>query len=846
MYNDYAMKRPPWWKAQKQAYLRAKELSDEGVPLLMEMGTGKALPLDTPMLTPSGWTTMRRTKVGQKLIGQDGKPTTVTGVYPQGEQDIYCITFSDGSKASSTLDHLWTVNTPLRKWRGMPAMTMTLGEIMAAGLKHKNGNRKFFIPMVEPVEFEPRPVLLDAYLLGALLGDGYLRKNGVQFSNIDPSIIRQIAAKVAAEGAMLSEPERCTYSINGIEWKKNPVLLKLRKLGLLGKRAETKFIPDDYLFNSLQIRTALLQGLIDTDGSVSGSGSVEFTTVSEKLAEQVKFLVQSLGGTARYTARYPSYTHKGEKRHGQLAYRLYINIPNGIQATLTQAKQVAKRTKYVPSRAIESIEYQGREQVQCIKVDRCDGLFVINDCIVTHNTRVAVQWLEYLFVHHNVKLVYVAAPLAAMHVWIENWHEWSKVPVAFLDLHDTGSAGIREAVRLSSQGFPVICLVNYESAWFIGKKREKIKIDGRTRTRIKRVDTTLSDIVWDAGILDESTAIKHPGSKVSKFFCQVMKPKTRHRAILTGSAYIKRPIDVYAQIKFCVKRQVFEGDFAAFKNEYTIPHPTIPQAILGYKNLDKFVRKLASCAILLKKEDVVDLPPFVHETRKMPLCPRSQKIYDEITEENYAYLEELEDQGVEITASHVFAVQRKQMQITSGFVYPDLVQVGEDEDAKMVKPDPIRLGTEKLGMLLDIMENRDYPTIIVVQMDEEENIIAEALEKKFHFTPKILNGSVKGAAARHELISSAKNDLAFIVKQKVGARGVDMRWADMTIFYSHNHDTEFYDQMMSRNHRGGQTKNITYVHLLCSNTVDMRVMRCLNNDMNLAQQIERDWRQLIK
>lgn len=73
-----------------------------------------------------------------------------------------------------------------------------------------------------------------------------------------------------------------------------------------------------------------------------------------------------------------------------------------------------------------------------------------------------------------------------------------------------------------------------------------------------------------------------------------------------------------------------------------------------------------------------------------------------------------------------------------------------------------------------------------------------------------------------------------------------MRAFDMTIFYSHTPDTEDYDQMMSRNHRGGQTRSITYMHLLCANTVDLRIMRILKNDMKLARQIERDWRALIK
>jgi len=459
----------------------------------------------------------------------------------------------------------------------------------------------------------------------------------------------------------------------------------------------------------------------------------------------------------------------------------------------------------------------------------------------TGKTRVAIKWLEYLIRERGVLLIYVAAPLAVLHVWIENWHEWATAPVAFIDLHDTGSAGIKEAVRLSNQGWPVICLVNYESSWFIGKKREKTVIDGQAHTIVRIIDTCMKDTRWDVGILDESTCIKTPGAKVTSFFCRTMKKRTKFRAILTGTAYIKRPIDVYAQIKFCCKREVFEGDFAAFKLKYTIPHPTIRQAILGYQNMDDFVKRLSSCAILLKKADVVDLPPFVHKTWKLPLCPKSQKVYNDITEENYAYLEELENEGVEITASHVFSVLRKQMQITGGFVYPD-----PDPDTPKIKPAPIRLGTEKISMLLDIMENRDYPTLVVVQMNEEERIVAEAIKKRFGFTPKILNGSVHGAAARHELIASAKDDLVFIVKESVGSKGVDMRFADMTIFYSHSFDTEDYEQMMSRNHRGGQTYNITYVHLLIQNTVDMRVMASLKSDFKLAQQIETDWRAFIR
>jgi SNF2 family DNA or RNA helicase len=95
------------------------------------------------------------------------------------------------------------------------------------------------------------------------------------------------------------------------------------------------------------------------------------------------------------------------------------------------------------------------------------------------------------------------------------------------------------------------------------------------------------------------------------------------------------------------------------------------------------------------------------------------------------------------------------------------------------------------------------------------------------------------------MIAAAANDPAFIVKSSIGSKGVDMRWADMIIFFSHNYNTEHYDQMMSRNHRGGQTKPVTYVHLIAKDTIDKKVMASLQGDIRVATDIERSWRSLF-
>jgi SNF2 family DNA or RNA helicase len=513
----------------------------------------------------------------------------------------------------------------------------------------------------------------------------------------------------------------------------------------------------------------------------------------------------------------------------------------------------------------------------------------------TTKTRCAIKWLAWLFAQGQ-RLTYVIAPLSAMHVWVEEWNLWATYPVTFIDLHDTGSVGLRAAKELADAGYPVICLVNYEKAWQLGHKYiertiQKGARSGETVKEYKQVDTAMDDIDWDIGILDEVTAIKNRGSKVSQFFRNKMKQKTRYRAILTGSAYTKRPLDVWAQIMYCCSDYVFPTIFEEFCGKYAIPNPEYHGQYIGYTNLDDLTLCLSKVAVLLKKEDVVELPPVIHQTRLVPLSARSRKLYDELKEEMYAEFEALEkakeveyeklrelyetepDDAVAakiwaameklkhtaaVTVEHVFARTAKWRQITSGYLIPDNTQETTTinvpggpiltVDTTPTKAQPVRLGKEKIGALIEVLEERDgKPTVIVVQANEEEAIVAEAIEKHFHVTPKILNGSVKGAETRHNMIADAANDPFFIVKEAVGCRGVDMRFSDCMIFYSHRPMTESYTQMLARNHRGGvKHKSIIYVHILCKNTYDQKIMNILKNDLALEKEIERNWRALFE
>ena len=158
----------------------------------------------------------------------------------------------------------------------------------------------------------------------------------------------------------------------------------------MGKKSESKFIPETYKFARLGDREALLQGLLDTDGYVSpADNNIEYTTVSRQLAEDVVFLVQSLGGTARIREKHTT---------GQLAYRMSIALPDGVHPFWLErkARVYHPRQKYQPTRAIVAVEPEGDAEMVCIAVDAPDCCYVIDHCIVTHNTFMQLEWARLL------------------------------------------------------------------------------------------------------------------------------------------------------------------------------------------------------------------------------------------------------------------------------------------------------------------------------------------------------------------------------------------------------------------------------------------------------------------
>jgi len=393
------------------------EFYDESKPyrdavLFPHIGYGKQGRNDALIMTPTGYTTHGSVKVGDDICAPDGTIEKVVKVEPQGlRDDLYEIEFSDKRKVVVGLEHLWkafkTLNsrkwdkelkknihiTPAPNWK-----TVTTKDIVDD--LEKNPKSRWAIPLTKPVLHKEKKHLIPAYVLGTLLGDGQYTFVG---SNIDIlNRVKELSDKLRNPTYELTTQEErpnlsTTYNFNS-SWIEG-----IERLQLTNKTPLDKFIPEEYLYDSIANRVALLQGLMDTDGIVDINGRIKFHSVSPLLISGLCTLVRGLGGLA-----YPSQHPARKNRIGNTEYSVSVQFPNNeisifslkrkqerVDANFNR-KRVRKGTKYLFIKSIAKVE---PAEATCIMVDHPEHLYLTDEYIVTHNSFLSVLMNLYTTLH---------------------------------------------------------------------------------------------------------------------------------------------------------------------------------------------------------------------------------------------------------------------------------------------------------------------------------------------------------------------------------------------------------------------------------------------------------------
>ncbi|WP_212764134.1 replicative DNA helicase [Streptomyces sp. I05A-00742] len=434
---------------------------------------GKALALDTPLPTPTGWTTMGEVRVGEFLVGADGKPTRVVAATDvMTDRPCYEVVFDDGTTVVADAEHQWLTDTRASRRsaqeRGRErtafASVRTTKEIAETVRCGTDRRMNHSVRNAAALDLPHRELVVPPYTLGAWLGDGH--SDAARITTADPEILRRVARdgiqvrqigdsityalshdvekpqlperscvvcgttfvpKVAhvrscgqscgGKARTVSEPVPRTVCVDCGAVCSSPyatprcapctrshgsLLVTLRALGVLGD----KHIPQDYLRASVEQRRALLAGLLDTDGTVNSTGSVQFAVTSEALADGFCELIAGLG------YRYGRHTRSVEGRSPKSSVLHVITFTPADDVFALERKQRVHDERRRPAgprtgqRFIAEVREVASVPVRCVQVDNADHMYLATRSMVpTHNSTLALDFARACSIKSNLPSV---------------------------------------------------------------------------------------------------------------------------------------------------------------------------------------------------------------------------------------------------------------------------------------------------------------------------------------------------------------------------------------------------------------------------------------------------------
>lgn len=381
-------------------------------------GGGKALTISSLVCTPFGFRPLKDLKIGDIISNpMTGGQQRITWIHPKGTFDFYRIHFVDGTYTDCSEGHLWRLRVGRKKSkkakhnpehyamygddRLWPAKKMYDWYQDKKGGKNKGAH--LIIPLTKPVEFSVggcgtgRPI--DPYILGAIIGNGCIgektiSKNCVRFSVMDDEIKQRFIDDMSKYHTK-TDSQAIHYTIYN-----NDLVKAVKDLGITGNPSRDRFIPRPYLLAPIKDRIKLMQGLMDTDGYVDDRGHMSYTSISKQLAEDVAFIVRSLGGVATVTTNKAGYKDPRTGEFVQCNDAWNVQIRTKMNPDLCGLTRKKERARYdfnggnsELGKRITDVEYIGKQESFCISVDDPSGLYITDNFTVTHNSFIGSCWI---------------------------------------------------------------------------------------------------------------------------------------------------------------------------------------------------------------------------------------------------------------------------------------------------------------------------------------------------------------------------------------------------------------------------------------------------------------------
>lgn len=784
-----------------------------------DQGLGKALALETPILTNKGWKHIKNIHIGEILFDEKGNTCQVTNIFDHQNKNMYRITFSDNTNVVCCDEHLWTVYTVSSRRRKNKYRTLPLKDILN-DIKIGN-NYKYYIPMCDPVKFEKKILPIHPYILGALIGDGCLLHQ-ISFSTADDFMVQKINALLKQDNYILRPCKSKLYNYTltkNVPYRThyiNKFKTALKELGLMDKNSHNKFIPSIYKFSTVEDRIQLLQGLMDTDGYIAKNGTIQYTSCCEQLCNDVGELIESLGGT--YLKSYKRIKEKFE------AWTLTIKLNPNIQPVTLPRKVERLNLKriYKPIRLIKKIEYVGKQPARCITVNSPNNLFLINNFIVTHNT---YQTLNTAILKRGGKhCLIICGYKSLLFNWAKEVEKHTNEKAYVIGQRLGKRTKKLKVGKLPERMEDIQTLDKREEFFLITDintlrqciKEEYIKKNGKKGTN-KTYPFADALEEWcrkgEIGriIYDEFQTCKNFETDQTQSLLRLRSCPLKIAA--TGTPIMNRNIDLYPLMVWLGYET---RNFWEFRERYCKLGGFKGKQIIGNKNNQELNARLSKFMIRRKKEDVLDLPEKIIIDEYLELDGKQWSLYEKTQKLARAQLSQMKGNKVALMASML-----SMRKITS---YPQWVDENISESVKF----------ERILQIVNEAFENNRKTIVFSNWSTPIYALEKLLQ---HYNPAIITGDTKD---RMEQVEKFQNDTnCHVILGTIGAMGTGLTLtaASNVIFLDEPWNRALKDQATDRAYRIGTKYSVNVYTLICKDTVDEGVHKTVFKKGRLADEI---------
>ena len=326
--------------------------------------------------------------------------------------------------------------------------------------------------------------------------------------------------------------------------------------------------------------------------------------------------------------------------------------------------------------------------------------------------------------------------------------------------------------------------------------------------------------------IDESTTIKTPTAKRTKNIIGLGKV-AKYKRIMTGSPVTKNPLDLYTQCEFLDPYLLDFTSYYAFRNRYAemktmhLRGRSI-QVVDEFKNLAELSNTLQGFSYRVLKEDCLDLPPKSWTKRHITLTADQRKVYEQMKKAAIAVL------NGKVTSTMTVLTQLMRLhQITCGHFTAD------DGSVQLIK-------NNRITELMNILEETEGKAIIWANYQRDVNEIIKAIVKEHGPGSVVDYYGLTPQEERQENIKKFQNGskCRFLIgTPQTGGYGITLTKANTVVYYSNGYDLEKRLQSEDRAHRIGQKKNVTYIDIICEDTVDEKIVKALRDKINIASEV---------